>query len=139
MDNQTTKDEGVAVVHKPGPDPKEESFSVLKALAEASAVFVALTFVGGWSYLASYFKTFGVNPLELDISVPVVSTIAVYVLYESVWPLLVAGTLILAMAIASRHLQRPRHGWTVAALAVLLLTTAVAGFSAADRWPTKTY
>lgn len=126
--NQATNEGGVAVVHvEPAPYPKEDPFSVLKALAEASAVFVALTFVGGWSYLASYYKTFGLNPLELDISIPVVSTIAVYVLYESVWPLFVAGALIMAMAIVGRRLPGPGHGWTVAALGVLLLTTAVAG------------
>jgi hypothetical protein len=125
---QTTSEGGVAVVRvKPSPDPKEDSLSVLKALAEASAVFIALTFVGGWSYLASYYKTFGVNPLELDISIPVVSTIAVYVLYESVWPLFVAGALILAIAIVARRMPGTGHGWTVAALGMLLLSTAIAG------------
>ena len=41
---------------------KGDSFAVLKALAEASAVILALTFVGGWSYLSSYYQTFGLNP-----------------------------------------------------------------------------
>ena len=128
MANQTTSEGGLAVVPvAPAPYPKGDSFSVLKALAEASAVFLALTFVGGWSYLASYYKTFGLNPLELDIPIPVVSTIAVYVLYESVWPLFVAGVLILAMAIVARRLPGPGRGWTVAALVVLLFTTAIAG------------
>lgn len=124
---KTSEEAAAAVPVKPGPYPKEDSLSVLKAVAEASAVFVALTFVGGWSYLASYYKTFGLNPLELDISIPVVSTIAVYVLYESVWPLFVAGALIVAIAIVARRLPAPGHGWTVAALGLLLLTTAIAG------------
>jgi hypothetical protein len=124
---KTSEEAAAAVPVKSGPYPEEDSLSVLKAVAEASAVFVALTFVGGWSYLASYYKTFGLNPLELDISIPVVSTIAVYVLYESVWPLFVAGALIVAMAIVARRLPAPGHGWTVAALGLLLLTTAIAG------------
>jgi hypothetical protein len=128
MANKTTVEEGATVVPvKPGSYTTENSLSVLKALAEASAVFVALTFVGGWSYLASYYKTFGLNPLELDIPIPVVSTIAVYVVYESVWPLFVAGALILAIAIVARRFPGAGHGWTVAALGVLLLTAAIAG------------
>ena len=144
MANHATHDGGVAVPPvKPAPDPvdpgsstglvgsrsatKEDSLSVLKALAEASAVFVALTFVGGWSYLASYYKTFGLNPLELDIPIPVVSTIAIYALYESVWPLFVAGALIVALAIVARRSRGLGRGWVVAALGVLLLTAATAG------------
>jgi hypothetical protein len=121
-----------------GPEPLEEdgrgdSLAFLKSLAEASAVFIALTFIGGWSYLASYYRTFGLNPLELDISIPVVSTIAVYVLYKSVWPLIVALVLIVAFAIFAarqrrlRRSQRLGRAPIVAALAVLLLTVAVAG------------
>ncbi|MGO9166673.1 MAG: hypothetical protein ACLP56_07355 [Candidatus Sulfotelmatobacter sp.] len=125
---QTTSQGGAAAVPvKPGLYPKEDSLAVLKTLAEASAVFIALTFVGGWSYLASYYKTFGLNPLELDISIPVVSTTAVYVLYESVWPLFVAGALIMAIAIVARRMPGTGRGWTVAALGVLLLSTAIAG------------
>jgi len=81
---QITDDlELTAGLGKPRTEMREDPLPVLKALAEAAAVFVALTFVGGWSYLASYYKTFGLNPLELEISIPVVSTIAVYVLYET--------------------------------------------------------
>jgi hypothetical protein len=105
----------------------DDSFAVLKALAEASAVILALTFVGGWSYLSSYFKTFGLNPLELDLSIPIVSTISVYVLYESVWPLFVFGVLLVILALAARRLHRRGRGWIVAGLGVLLLTGAAAG------------
>lgn len=125
---ETTSEGGATVVPvKPEPYPKQDSLSVLKAVAEASAVFVALTFVGGWSYLGSYYKTFGLNPLELDVSVPVVSTIAVYVLYESVWPLFVVGALILTIAVVARRSPVPSQGWAALALSALLLTTAIAG------------
>lgn len=106
---------------------KDDSFAVLKALAEASAVILALTFVGGWSYLSSYYKTFGLNPLELDLSIPVVSTISVYVLYESVWPLFVLAGLLVTLALVARRLHRLGRGWIVAALGVILLTVAAAG------------
>jgi hypothetical protein len=116
---------------------KEDSFAVLKALGEASAVFLALTFIGGWSYLSSYYQTFGLNPLELDISVPVVSTIAVYIMYESVWPLLVAAALAIARAVLSRRLHGLGRGWMVATVGILLLSAALAGVvrgrQAADR------
>jgi hypothetical protein len=65
----------------------EDPLSFLKLIAEASAVFIGLTFVAGWSYLASYYRTFGLNPIELDIPIPVVATMALHMLYDSVWPL----------------------------------------------------
>jgi len=113
-----------AQVQAPGND---DSLAVLKALAEASAVILALTFVGGWSYLSSYYKTFGLNPLELDLSIPVVSTISVYVLYESVWPLFVFAALLVTLALTARRLHKLGRAWIVVALGVLLLTVAAAG------------
>jgi hypothetical protein len=83
--------------------------------------------------LAAYYRTFGLNPLELDISIPVVSTIAVYVLYKSVWPLAIAFALILVFTILAARRRRLRRsqqwgrGPIVAVLAVLLLTAATAG------------
>jgi uncharacterized membrane protein YhaH (DUF805 family) len=109
------------------PAQVDDSFAVLKALAEASAVILALTFVGGWSYLSAYYTTFGLNPLELDLSVPVVSTISAYVLYESVWPLFVFAALFVALTLVARRLRGLGRGWIVAALGVLLLTVAAAG------------
>ena len=105
----------------------EDAISVLKALAEASAVFVALTFVGGWSYLATYYKTFGLNPLELDFSVPVVSTVALYVLYEAAWPLIVAALLVILAAAAFRYMHGLRRGIVSAAFLIMLLATSAAG------------
>lgn len=73
------------------PSTEEDSFAFLKSLAEVSSVFVGFTFIGGWVYLASYYSTFGLNPLELDLPVPVVCPTAVYILYSAVWPLLVVA------------------------------------------------
>ena len=117
----------MSVPAAPATPAKEDSFAVLKALGEASAVFVAVTFVGGWSYLSSYFKTFGLDALELDLSMPVVSTISMYVLYQSVWPLFVAGALMVALSLLVRRLHKLGRGWIVGALCILLITVAAAG------------
>lgn len=100
-----------------------DPFSVLKSIAEVSAVFVGLTFVVGWSYLASYYRTFGLNPVELDIPIPVVATIALHVLYSSVWPLPTVAVAIAALAAAAHRLSRSRgnHGWWAVATLILLI------------------
>jgi hypothetical protein len=45
------------------PAKPEDALTIVKALMEVSSVLLVLTFVGGWSYLASYYRTFGLNPL----------------------------------------------------------------------------
>ncbi len=111
---------------KPSP-PEPDALAVLKALAEASGVFVALTFVGGWSYLSTYYKTFGLNPLDLNISIPVVSTIAVYLLYDARWFVSLAGILIVALTIAVRRIRGLGRGWVLAAVFSLLVIAAGGG------------
>lgn len=108
------------------PPVKEDSLAVLKALAEASGVFVAVAFIGGWSYLAAYYGTFGLNPLELDISIPVVCTTAVQILFGR--PLsFIAGALIVALAIFAGRFIRLGRSAVVGILAVLLFIDASGG------------
>jgi hypothetical protein len=107
---------------------KEDSLAVLKALAEASAVFVALMFITGWSYLASYYQTFGANPLELTIPVPVVATVGFDVLTAAKWPLITAGILLVAVAIFGHWVRRMR-GIIMTCLAMLLVASAGVGMS----------
>jgi hypothetical protein len=108
------------------PSAKEDSLSVLKALAEASGIFVAVAFIGGWSYLAAYYRAFGLNPLELDISIPVVCTTAVQILFGN--PLsFIAGALIVALAIFAGRFIRLGRGAVVGVLAVLLFIDASGG------------
>ncbi|MGD0778854.1 MAG: hypothetical protein ABSC05_39260 [Candidatus Solibacter sp.] len=106
---------------------KDDPLALLKALAEASAVFLALTFIGGWSYLSSYYRTFGLNPLDFDFPLPVVCTIALYVLYEAVWPLFVGGIVVAILAITARRTHRLRREWIVAAICIVLVAVAAAG------------
>jgi hypothetical protein len=108
------------------PPAKEDSLGVLKALAEASGIFVAVAFIGGWSYLAAYYRAFGLNPLELDISIPVVCTTAVSILFGNALSF-AAGALIVAVAIFAGRFIRLGRGAVVAVLAVLLFIDASGG------------
>lgn len=115
--------------NEPGPakgSPEErDSFSVLKEIAEASSVFIAIAFVGGWSYLAAYYRTFGIGVLELDIPIQVVSTMAIRLLYDgSMAPLLVVVAMFALFMWAS---HRFAIGVCAALLGVLLLGAAGAG------------
>jgi uncharacterized membrane protein YhaH (DUF805 family) len=107
----------------------EDALAVVKALTEVSTVLLALTFVGGWSYLAAYYRTFGLNPLELDFEFPVVSTLAIYVLYKSLWPLITLAATVGVLALMTRRVRRLNRGWIAAALIVLLCVVIVAGAS----------
>lgn len=61
----------------------------LKPIAEIAVLFSALAFAGGWSYFASYYYHFGLNPLELsDVPVAFSSVFSLQVLYKSAWPVL---------------------------------------------------
>ena len=81
-------------------------FALLKALVEVSAVFVAFTFIDGWSYLASFYSAFGLNPLELDVPIPVVCTTAIYVLFNAKWPPIVMVALLVAWGILAPRIRR---------------------------------
>lgn len=110
------------------------SLAFLKSLAEASAVFVAFTFIIGWSYLAAYYNTFGLNPLELDLPLPVVCTTAVYVLFNSGWWLLVGmAALWLVWTVSGHHLKGLWRGLTAVVLTLLLFVASYACVSLGRR------
>jgi hypothetical protein len=112
-----------------GDAAENDPFSLLKLIAEASAAFIALTFVTGWSYLASYYKTFGLNPIELDVPVPVVATVALHMLYGWVWPLPVMAVVLALLAIFGHRLmgsQNRQRGWVVTALILVLFSSGAA-------------
>ena len=80
----------------------ENSLSLLKSVAEISAIAVAIAFVYGWSYLGAYYRTFGLNPLEFDVSVPVIAATAVYALYNSKWILLTFAVFLVVIFLLGR-------------------------------------
>lgn len=104
-----------------------DSFAILKALSEGAAVFVALSFVGGWSYLSAYYRTFGLNPLEFEFSLPVVCTSALYALYQAEWPLYVGGVLVAAMPVIARRIPGNLRGWIAATISILFVGVAALG------------
>lgn len=113
---------------------EKNSLAFLKNLAEASAVFVGLTFIIGWSYLAAYYSTFGLNPLELDLSVPVVCTTAVYVLFNSGWWLLLGLAVSwLSWMVLGHHLQVLGLGLAVAVLTLCFFLASLACVSLGKR------
>jgi hypothetical protein len=105
----------------------EDALVVVKALTEVSTVLLVLTFVGGWSYLAAYYRTFGLNPLELDFETSVVNTLAIYVLYKSLWPLIIFTAVMAILALVVRRRHRLERGWVAAALSVFLFVVVFAG------------
>jgi hypothetical protein len=110
-----------------------DSLALLKSLAEVSAVFVAFTYIGGWSYVASYYRTFGLNALELDLPLPVVCTTAVYMLFSAHWPLPAIAVLSFAWVLFVRRTKLNPHIVTVAVLVLLLIIVSAAGASHGRR------
>jgi|SRR5579872_187519 len=109
------------------------SLEVLKSLAEVSAVFVGLTYIGGWSYVSSYYTAFGLNALELDLPLPLVCTTSLYVLFSAVWPLIAIAAIVGIGFWLHYFLRHLRRILTVIILALLLITAAVAGLSDGRR------
>jgi uncharacterized membrane protein YhaH (DUF805 family) len=109
------------------PAKPQDALVVVKALTEVSSVFLVLTYVGGWSYLSAYYRTFGLNPLEFDFKTPVISTLSIYVLYKSWWPIIVFALVMAVLALLVRRLRRFERGWIAAALCAFLFVVVVAG------------
>jgi hypothetical protein len=115
------------------PAAAEDSLAFFKRLAELSAIFVGFTFIGGWSYLTSYYSTFGLNALELDVPLPVVCTTAVYVLFGAWWPVVVVAGFGLGWIFFGRRLRRFQRSAMAIALVLLFLAVSIAGFFRGKR------
>jgi len=105
----------------------EDSLGALKSIAEVGSLFVALSFVGGWSFMASYYQSFGLNSSELDFSVPATAAFAVHMLRHSGWPLLLAGALFAGLALFYGKLGAARRTWAGVCIAILIFAVAAAG------------
>ena len=117
-----------AVAPAPSSQPAaEDALGALKSIAEVGSLFLALSFVGGWSFMASYYLSFGVNPSELDFSVPATSAFAVHMLRSSGWPLLLTAILFSGLAFFYGKLGTARRAWAGVCIAILLFAVATAG------------
>ena len=108
------------------PPPEADPLALLKSIGEASAIFIGFTYLGGWCYFASYYSTFGLNSLELDLPPPVVSATDVYLMFSAGWPLLVVFALLLGWIVFSHWLKGFRRGLTAAILVLLLFAASTA-------------
>ena len=126
-----------AIVFKPvntnaiaaGPPPQsfgDDAYGALKSIAEIGSLFLALSFVGGWSFMSSYYSAFGVNSSEFDFSVPVTSAFAVHMLRTSGWPMMVAIVFLAGLAVFYGKLGVARRAWTGAFMMVTLFVVATA-------------
>jgi len=65
---------------KPRTRTSGSMMDLFKAVGEAATVVTGLSFIGGWLYWSTYYSTFGLNALELDFSVAVLSVSPIQVL-----------------------------------------------------------
>jgi hypothetical protein len=98
----------------------------LKSLGEASAIFIGFTYLGGWCYFASFYSTFGLNSLELNLPLPVVCATDVYLMFSAGWPLLIVFALLLGWIVFSHWLKGFKRGVTAAILVLLLFAASTA-------------
>ena len=60
---------------------KTTMLDALKALGEATGVVTGLAFVSGWLYWSTYYAAFGLNPMELEFPIAILSVSPIQVLW----------------------------------------------------------
>jgi hypothetical protein len=111
---------------------------ILKSIGEIAGVLTGLAFITGWLYWSTYYSAFGLNPLELNFSVAVVSVSPIQVALrdwqsaESAASWAVMGALIgyIVLAILFVHFRsgvHPRGQFRARALLVVLAVGMFAG------------
>jgi hypothetical protein len=98
------------------PPVADDALSTLKTIAEVGVLFLAVSFAGGWSFMASYYVSFGVNPYELEFSVPATSSFAVQMLFSSFWP--IPSAIFIYPVLFFVYWQLGKAGWGFVARAV---------------------
>lgn len=106
-------------------------WAVLKSVAETGALFAFYSFATGWSYLASYFNSFGFRPMELDITPSTASVFALTLVYRAgIYVLLTAAAataVTVGVSAIRRRLRMPRGAGLLLSLFILLLILFAAG------------
>jgi len=97
---------------------------LFKKVAEASILLAALLYAMGWTYLYSYYKTFGLSLRELDLPLQDSLVFSFRVVSDS-WLIATGFVLILAILASIASLERIQRAlqtpWGVSAVFVLLL------------------
>jgi hypothetical protein len=112
---------------EPSPPQPEDALNGLKALAEIGGVLLALAFVGGWSCMSSYYRSFGVDPLDLDSSVPATSAFAIHMFRHSIGALTLATLMFATFTVLYPKLGSARRAFAGLLIAFLLFAFAVSG------------
>ncbi len=103
------------------PAAEPDFWALLKAVAEAAALFGFFASLTGWSYLVAYYTSFGVQPTELDISASLSSLFAMNVAYHSTAPLLICMAAAMLVSFLPPRLGR----WRALGILVCVLAAAV--------------
>jgi hypothetical protein len=107
-----------AVATEPPAEPS--LWAVLKAVGETAVLFGFFASITGWSYLSSYYSSFGFRPMEIDVSSSLVSLYALNVVYES--PVTLTVTVVVVLLVSLLHLNL-KHFRGVFLLVGLLLVS----------------
>ena len=111
-----------------------DPIEILRSIAAIAGVLTGIAFIAGWLYWSTYYSSFGLNPLELDFSVAVVSVSPIQVVLRDVKSLgsvaswVVIGALLLYAVLTVLYIRfrtgsHPRGQFR----AKLLLTTLAVG------------
>jgi len=103
---------------KTKPD-KTTLLEVLQALGEAAGVVTGLAFISGWLYWSTYYANLGLNPLELDFPIAILSVTPLQVLWFDLqserdvvlWPMVIAfvvGCVLMGFFVYFRMSKRRR-------------------------------
>jgi hypothetical protein len=61
-----------------------DPIEILRSIAAIAGVLTGIAFIAGWLYWSTYYSAFGLNPLELDFSVAVVSVSPIQVILRDI-------------------------------------------------------
>jgi hypothetical protein len=106
--------------------PTVDVLALLKAVVEAGAALVPLGFSAGWSYMASYYNAFGLNPMELDFSVAATCVFAAHMIGNAGWWFSIVAVGIAALMFILRRVKASAT-WTAGGIAFLLIVAMVVG------------
>jgi hypothetical protein len=98
-------------------------FKYAKAIAESSALILALFFVAGWSYLQAFYRSFGIPVSDLGFQIHVSAFFVITVLREH-W---ISALILFALAVAAAFVRRFRSMTQALIVVAAFIAAALAG------------